>query len=120
MTRRFTGEGSINGVPVRVEAQASAVHATVSVVAEGKAYPDPKELSLESDGLWYEPLLVDENDLPMNLDEFEVNAESVSAGFTGNGRLPEQLRLFIGLAGEGDWWNENMEKPAPILLTPVA
>ena len=120
VTRRFVGEGSINGVSVRVEARASAVHATVSVVAEGKAFPDPKELYPESDGLWYEPLLVDENDLPMNLEDYEVHADSAAASFTGNGRLPEQLRLFIGLAGEGDWWNENMEKPAPILLTPVA
>ena len=117
VTRLFAGEGSLNGVPVHVEARASAVHIAVSVVADGMAYPDPKEFYPESDGLWYEPWLVDENGMPMNLEENEVHVDSISADFSGNGHVPERLRLGVAVVGEGEW--EGAAMGEPIMLTPV-
>ncbi len=118
VTRVFSGEGSCNGVPVRVEARASAVHIAVSVVADGEAFPDPKTLYPESDDLWYEPWLEDENGMPMNLEESDVHVDHISAGFSGSGRLPERLRLMIDIVGEGEW-DGAAQKVEPILLTPV-
>ena len=118
VTRRFAGEGSCNGVPVHMEAQASALHAAVSVVADGEAFPDPKALYPESSDLWYEPYLEDENGIQMNVEKIDVQIDHISAEFSGNGHVPEQLRLAIGIVGEGDW-DGAAERLEPIVLTPV-
>ncbi len=118
VTRRFVGEGSCNGVPVRVEARASAVHVALSVAADGEAFPDPKALYPESNDVWYEPWLEDENGMPMNPEEIDVHADGMTAGFTGSGRLPERLRLMIDIAREGDWDGIAVTSD-PVILTPV-
>ena len=119
-TRRYAGEGSYNGAPVRVTATASAVHASLEIHADGGALPDLNALSRAADGLWlwYDLELEDENGTTLSMDKSGFESERVLGEFTGNGHVPEQLRLTIGIDGEGEWGGMP-ERSEPIILTPV-
>ena len=117
-THRYAGEGSYNGVPVRVEATASAVHASLEIKADGEAFPDPKAIYPDADDLWYEMELVDENGMLLRNDRSGYERDMMIGKFIGNGHVPEQLWLTIGIKEGGDR-NDDMEKHASIQLTLV-
>lgn len=103
--RRFTGEGSCNGVPVHVEATVSAVRAEVRLAAQGAALADPCIVHEHPDGgaeieLRYDFTLTDETGASLRWDGRWVGGDRLSEsaarlGFEGVGRLPERLSLCI-------------------------
>ena len=119
-TRRYEGDGSYNGVPVHVTAMASAVHASLEIRAEGGVFSDLNALCHEADGLWlwYDLELEDENGATLMMDKSGYESNRVLGEFTGNGHVPGQLRLTIGVDGEREW-DDAPERSEPIILTQV-
>ena len=103
--RRFTGEGSCNGVPVHVEATVSAVRAEVRLTSQGAALADPCIVHEHPDGgaeieLRYDFTLTDETGASLRWDGQWVGGDKLSESaarldFEGVGRLPERLSLCI-------------------------
>ncbi len=104
-TRRFTGEGSCNGVPVHVEAAASAVRAEVRLTSQGAALADPCIVHEHPDGgaeieLRYDFTLTDETGAILRWDGQWVGGDRLSESaaqldFEGVGRLPGWLSFCI-------------------------
>ena len=117
-TRRYAGEGICNGVPVHVTATASAVHASLEIHADGEAFPELKALYPEADDLRYVPELTDESGTALQTEKSDCYDDMILGEFTGNGHVPEQLRLTIGMDREGEW-DDASERPEPIILKPV-
>ena len=118
-TRRYMGEGSYNGMPVPVTATVSVVHASLEIRSDGEALPDLKVLCPEADNLlWYDLALEDENGTTLLMDRSGYDSNWILGEFSGNGHVPEQLRLTIGIGGEGDR-DGAPERSEPIILTPV-
>lgn len=109
-TRHFAGEGTYNGVNVRVEADASAVHADVTVTAETDAFT-----ALDADS-WY---MLDARDAQGNaLRSTQCGADglrTLRAAFEGTGILPDRLTVSILIESEGEG---SAIAAAPIVLTP--
>ena len=108
-TRLYTGEGDYHGVPVHVEATATAVRAEVRLTSEGAALADPCIVHEHPDGgaeieLRYDFILTDENGALLRWDgQWVGDGISESAAkltFEGVGKLPEELRLYIMKDGE--------------------
>lgn len=110
-THHFTGEGTYNGVKVRVEADASAVHADVTVTAEANAFT-----ALDADS-WY---MLDVRDAQGNaLRSTQDGADdlrTLHAVLEGTGILPDSLSISILIESEGK--GAAIAPSAPILLTP--
>lgn len=104
-TRRFTGEGTCNGVPVHAEATVSTVRAEVRITTKGKALADPCIVHEHPDGgaeieLRYGFTLTDETGRELPWDGEWVGGDRLSESaarltFEGAGRLPERLNLSI-------------------------
>ena len=104
-TRAYAGEGSYNGVPVHIEATASAVRAEVRLVSQGAALADPCIAHEHPDGgaeieLRYDFTLTDETGATLRWDGEWVGGDRFSESaarltFEGVGRLPERLNLCI-------------------------
>jgi len=110
-TRHYTGEGTYNGVKVRVEADASAVHADVTVTAEADAFT-----ALDADS-WY---MLDVRDVQGNvLRSTQGGADdlrTLHAVLEGTGILPDRLTISILIESEGE--GAATAQAIPILLTP--
>jgi hypothetical protein len=110
-TRHFTGEGTYNGVKVRVEADASAVHADVTVTAEADAFT-----ALDADR-WY---MLDVRDAQGNvLRSTQGGADdlrTLHAVLEGTGFLPDHLTVSILIESERE--GAATAQAIPILLTP--
>ena len=108
-TRHYTGEGTYNGVKVRVEADASAVHADVTVIAEADAFT-----TLDEDS-WY---MLDVRDAQGNaLRSTQGGADdprTLHAILEGTGILPDHLTVSILIESEGEG---ATIQAVPILLT---
>jgi len=116
-TRTYAGEGTYNGVPVHVEATVTSVRATVEITAMGEAFPDPYAVYCE-DGvrggeyIRYDFRLEDEKGTVLQVREISMEGNGMALTCFGDGRLPERLRLTIGVEGEE-------ETGEPIALTPA-
>jgi hypothetical protein len=110
-TRHFTGEGTYNGVKVRVEADASAVHADVTVNAEADTFT-----TLDADS-WY---VLDVRDAQGNvLRPTQGGADdlrTLHAVLEGTGILPDRLTISILIESEGE--DAATAQAIPIPLTP--
>ena len=101
--RRYAGEGSCNGVPVRVEATVSAIHGELEITADGDAFPDLAEgRDNAGSDLWYSMELEDENGAALNCERVLWSPGCLLASFTGNGHVPQRLKLRIAVEGESD------------------
>ena len=116
-TRRYSGDGTYNGVPVHVTATASAVHASLEIHADGEALPDPKALCPEADDPWYDLALADEQGAALQTDRSAWYRGVIYGEFNGNGHVPERLRLTVTIEGAGDGAAAATEA-VPIVLTP--
>ena len=104
-TRRFAGKGSLNGVPVQVEATVSALRAEVRITSDGKALADPVIVYEHPDGggeaeLRYDFSLTDETGAELMWDGHWVGDDRFTESaarltFEGVARLPERLELCI-------------------------
>jgi hypothetical protein len=112
-TRRFAGEGTYNGVKVQVEADASAVHADITVTAEADAFTPLDEDS------WYVLDVRDAQGNALRTSEFRaVDPRTVAAAFEGTGILPDRLTVRILIQSEGEWDEDAAFAAAtPIVLT---
>lgn len=114
-TRTYAGEGTYNGVPVHVEATVTSVRVTVEITAMGEAFPDPYAVYCE-DGvrggeyIRYDFRLEDEKGTALRVREISMEGNGMALTCFGDGRLPERLRLTIGVEGEE-------ETGEPIALT---
>ena len=109
-TRHFTGEGTYNGVKVRVEADASAVHADVTVTAEADAFT-----ALDEDS-WYALDVRDAQENVLRMIEGGVDdLRTLHAVLAGTGILPDRLTVSISIESEGE--GAATAPAAPILLT---
>ena len=110
-TRHYTGEGTYNGIKVRVEADASAVHADVTVTAEADAFT-----ALDRDS-WYE---LDVRDAQGNalrtIQDGGDDLRTLRAALEGTGILPDRLTVSILIESEGE--DAATAQAVPILLTP--
>ena len=114
-TRRFAGEGTYNGVRVRVEADASAVHANVTATAEADVFTPLDEDS------WYTLDVRDALGNVLRSSEFRaVDTRTIAADFEGTGILPDRLTVRILVESEGEWDEDTAFAAAtPIVLTMV-
>ena len=115
-TRNYAGDGSYNGVPVHAEATVTSVRATLEVTAMGEAFPDPYAVYVENGVrggayILYDFRLENEAGDALRCDEIAVEGKRATLNYYGDGRLPEQLRLTIGV--------ENGDMGEPIVLTPT-
>ena len=104
-TRHFAGQGSLNGVPVQVEATVSAVRAEVRITFEGKVLADPCIVHEHPDGgaeveLRYDFSLTDETGEELCWDgrwvgDDRLSEDAARLTFEGAARLPERLELRI-------------------------
>ena len=109
-TRHYEGEGLYNGVNVRVEVDASAVHATITVIAEADVFTPLNEDS------WY---MLDVQDAQGNsLDstqDGDVDLRTLRVPLIGTGTLPDSLSVSISVRSEGE--DASAVQGEPILLT---
>ena len=116
-TRAYVGEGSYNGVPVRVEATMSAIRGEVKITADGEAFADAP--AAPGDGQWYDLELMDENGARLGLDRVSFDSRNLYADFSGNGFVPKQLRLYIAVDEGGSANEESVgTRSEPIVLMP--
>lgn len=104
-TRRFAGEGSLNGVPVKAEATVTALRAEVRITSDGKALADPVIVHEHPDGggegeLRYDFSLKDETGAELMWDGHWVGDDQLTESaarltFEGVARLPERLELCV-------------------------
>ena len=102
----FTGSGEYNGVPIAAELQISAVHAELHLSADEAVFADP------GDDCWYDALLIDENGVTLRTEEVHFAGDQATVSFSGIGSIPEQLTLYIGIQGEGEFNQEDFKKAA--------
>lgn len=121
VTRTFRGEGTVNGAAVRVEAQVSAVHATLTLECDGDILVDPETLWPDDvrDDVWYDFQLCDENGNALRMDSEALASGNIEVHYDGLGVLPDSLILSVRVEGEGDWqaWEHSVGEP--ITLVPV-
>ena len=113
-TQIYAGEGSYNGIPVRLRAEASAVQIKLSISAEGDAFP-----RFDDSDTWYEVCLEDERGERLIAQGNDVRTDGMDMKYEGTGKLPEQMKAYILVcAEEGETYAELMEATEPIILTP--
>ncbi len=113
--KTFTGKGAYGVSPVNAELQVSAVRASLKISAGEAVFADPGA------GCWHDALLVDENGSVLRTEEMDFSGKQAVISFRGNGKLPEQLTLYIGIDKEGEWSREDfIATAAKISLTPAA
>jgi len=109
----LSGEGEYGGVPVQLSLAVSALHAELTVEAEGDAFPAPAD-----NDTWYDVILVDENGNRLRELENSAAADRICAAYNGTGRLPERVTAYIVVETEGDWdRDEAMRAAQPVELT---
>ena len=114
-TRIYTGEGSYKGVSVQLRAEVSAVHAKLSITAEGEVFQE-----FEDSDTWYDVCLQDERGERLFARGFNVQADAMEVKFEGVGKLPEQLNAYILVCEEESEWtyDELVEAAERMVLTP--
>ena len=123
VTRNYAWEGELDGVPAKVEAQVSAVHAYLRIEMANGMLPDPATLVPEDaailDDIWVRYALFDESGR-----EFRISSSGEAEGVTeieyeGIGCVPDALTLTISVDGEGEWDADQYVMPGtPIVLKP--
>lgn len=97
-TRHFKGEGTYNGNIVRIEADASAVHAQMIVSSDTDVF-----IPLNDDS-WYDLVVRDTQGAALRVTECGViDSHTIHATLEGTGLLPDGLKVYILVASEGDW-----------------
>lgn len=97
-TRHFVGEGTYNGVKVRVEADASSVHAQITISADADVFSPLDEDS------WYDLYVRDAQGNALRTTEFgAADTRTIQAALEGTGVLPDGLTVYILVASEGEW-----------------
>lgn len=113
--KAFTGTGEYNDVLLTAGLQISAVRATLDISAVDTVFETP------GDDCWYEAQLIDENGTALRAEEVAFSDKGATVSFRGNGTLPEQLTLYIGIDKEGEWSQDDFIANATrIELTQVA
>ena len=113
-TVRYAGEGSYNGIPVHLSAEGSLVSASLTITADGDAFP-----RFEDNDIWYDVYMLDENGRSLFCTELQHLPNVLQTRHMGTGRLPEQLSVYILVCREGEGEiEEMMEDMEPIVLTP--
>ena len=120
-TRRYASEDSYNGVPLKAEAQASPIHISLDIAAQGEAFPNPYPLDWQ-DGMdeppFYQVVLTDEAGSIFKIDWESIETDAVRLDFIGNGHIPERLQLYIAYGYDGDWDDARiLAEVEPIVLT---
>ena len=112
-TRHFEGEGTFGGVKIRVEADASAVHAQITISADADVF-----LPLHEDS-WYDLDVRDALGNVLRTAEFgSIDTRTIQAALEGTGVLPDSLTVYILVASEGEWDEAAaIAAAAPIQLT---
>ena len=109
-TRHFEGEGTYNGIKVHVEADASAVHAQITISADTDVF-----FPLHEDS-WYELAVRDAQGNTLRMTEGgDIDTRTIQAALEGTGVLPNGLSVYILVASEGEW----DEAAAIALTTPI-
>ena len=114
-TKVYTGDGSYNGIPVHLRAEVSAVHATLTISAEGDAFPQ-----FEDSDKWYDVCLVGDQGEWFRTRVVDNRTHALNVKHEGTGKLPAELSAYIVVCDESSAWTfaERMEAAEPILLTP--
>ena len=114
-TRIYAGAGSYNGVPVRLRAEVSAVHAALSIAAEGEVFQ-----KFEDSDTWYDVCLEDERGERLIGRGFDIRPDAMEIKYDGVGKLPEQLNAYIMVCDEESECTdaEWVEAAEQIALTP--
>lgn len=112
-TYHFEGEGSYNGSNVRIEADASAVHAQMIVSSDTDVF-----IPLDNDS-WYDLVMRDTQGVALRTAECRaINSRTIHATLEGTGFLPDGLSVYILVASEGEWDEASAIAAAmPIQLT---
>jgi len=106
VTCHFEGEGTVSGVKVHIEADASAIHAEVTVLAEADAFPNLPDDS------WYDPVLQDAQGNELRARQCgATDPRTLKSSFDWTGILPDQLSLTIRLSSESN--------PPTVLAGPI-
>lgn len=112
VTRGFAGNGELNGAPVNVKAQVSAVHVKLHI--EG-AFPH----STLTDDTWLSFILEDSTGRAFRISSSAVDESAVDLEYDGLGYLPDELTLTVCIDGEGEWDADAHVLPGcPITLKP--
>lgn len=114
--RKYEGAGEYGGVPVRAEADASAVYTLVTVTAEQDAFILP-----EGEDCWFEIVLVDDaGNTMVGGDIQEETEDTLVFRFDGTGSIPEQLNAYV-VAADSVVWDVQaaLEGAQPVVLTPA-
>ena len=111
----YTGEGNYNDIPVHLRAEVSAVHATLTISADGEAFP-----KFANDDTWYEILLVTDQGEQLNIKGFDCETDEFNIRYEGIGKLPSELTAYILVCSENNEWTyaELMEGVEPMILKP--
>lgn len=113
--KTFTSTGEYNDVSFTAELQISAVRATLDISAVDTIFEDP------GDHCWYDALLITEDGAALRTEEVAFSDKGATVSFRGNGTLPEQLTLYIGIDKEGKWSQADfISNATKIELTQVA
>ncbi|MPN56638.1 hypothetical protein SDC9_204328 [bioreactor metagenome] len=109
-TRHFVGEGTYSGGKVRVEADASAVHAQITVSSDTDLFTALPEDS------WYMLDVRDAEGKMLRVTECGADGlRTLRADLEGTGVLPDQLTVSILVESEGE--DAAAAPSAPIMLT---
>ena len=113
-TQTYAGEGSYNGIPVQLRAEASAVQIKLSISAEAEAFP-----GFDNSDTWYEVYLEDERGEQLIARENDIRTDGMDMKYEGTGKLPEQIKAYILVCAEdGKTYAELIEATEPIILMP--
>lgn len=108
-TRHFEGEGTFNGAKVRVEAEVSAIRATVTVSADADVFSPLAEDS------WYVLDVRDAQGTALRSTEGGADdLRTIHTVLAGTGTLPDSLTVSILIESEGE--GSPVAPVAPILL----
>ncbi|MGN0184827.1 MAG: hypothetical protein ACI4AL_06885 [Aristaeellaceae bacterium] len=112
--KAFAGTGEFNGVSLTAELQISAARATLDISAVDTVFEFP------GDHCWYDALLITENGGALRTEEVAFSDKGATVSFRGNGTLPEQLTLYVGIDKEGEWNQADfIASAAKIDLIPI-